>query len=122
MQGELPGAPGWTVMMLLFCPGCGNGLVVEEGQHCHRVACNTCSYTHSVTRKVTHGQHPKLKEVDAALGGAATWENVDSTAEPCPRCGHPPAYFLQLQTRSAEETRTTFYQGCNAQCGHGWRD
>lgn len=38
--------------MLLFCPGCGNGLIVEEGQRCHRFACNTCPYVHNVTRKV----------------------------------------------------------------------
>lgn len=38
--------------MLLFCPGCGNGLIVEEGQRCHRFACNTCPYVHNITRKV----------------------------------------------------------------------
>lgn len=84
------------------------------------------------------------------LGGAAAWENVDSTAgtggkglrgwgkggggvdadlsspplpaEPCPKCEHPRAYFMQIQTRSADEPMTTFYKCCNAQCGHRWRD
>ncbi|GAB1287358.1 Zinc finger protein 997 [Apodemus speciosus] len=69
--------------MLLFCPGCGNGLIVEEGQRCHRFACNTCPYVHNITRKVTNRKYPKLKEVDDVLGGAAAWENVDSTAG-CP--------------------------------------
>ncbi|XP_036857673.1 DNA-directed RNA polymerase III subunit RPC10 isoform X1 [Manis javanica] len=41
--------------MLLFCPGCGNGLIVEEGQRCHRFACNTCPYVHNITRKVRFG-------------------------------------------------------------------
>ncbi|KAK2495757.1 hypothetical protein MC885_016048 [Smutsia gigantea] len=41
--------------MLLFCPGCGNGLIVEEGQRCHRFACNTCPYVHNITRKVRSG-------------------------------------------------------------------
>lgn len=108
--------------MLLFCPGCGNGLIVEEGQRCHRFACNTCPYVHNITRKVTNRKYPKLKEVDDVLGGAAAWENVDSTAEPCPKCEHPRAYFMQLQTRSADEPMTTFYKCCNAQCGHRWRD
>ncbi|XP_036040239.1 DNA-directed RNA polymerase III subunit RPC10 [Onychomys torridus] len=66
--------------MLLFCPSCGNGLIVEEGQRCHRFACNTCPYVHNITRKVTNRKYPKLKEVDDVLGGAAAWENVDSTA------------------------------------------
>ncbi|XP_008536631.2 DNA-directed RNA polymerase III subunit RPC10 isoform X1 [Equus asinus] len=145
--------------MLLFCPGCGNGLIVEEGQRCHRFACNTCPYVHNITRKVperapaalsrpgagsrirascaprpaaaprapvaaqvTNRKYPKLKEVDDVLGGAAAWENVDSTAEPCPKCEHPRAYFMQLQTRSADEPMTTFYKCCSAQCGHRWRD
>uniref|UniRef100_A0A8D0NTA9 DNA-directed RNA polymerase II subunit RPB9-like zinc ribbon domain-containing protein n=1 Tax=Sus scrofa TaxID=9823 RepID=A0A8D0NTA9_PIG len=74
------GSVGWAVVMLLFCPGCGNGLIVEEGQRCHRFACNTCPYVHNITRKVTNRKYPKLKEVDDVLGGAAAWENVDSTA------------------------------------------
>lgn len=103
--------------MLLFCPTCGNVLIVEEGQKCMRFACNTCPYVHNITRKVsnlssqTHifspfclldisagftsivlfaltrfffvqvnnRKYPKLKEVDDVLGGAAAWENVDST-------------------------------------------
>lgn len=30
--------------------------------------------------KITNRKYPKLKEVDDVLGGAAAWENVDSTA------------------------------------------
>lgn len=98
---------------------------------------------------MTSRRYPKLKEVDDVLGGAAAWENVDSTAgesarerggagspslppltppspppsaEPCPKCGHPRAYFMQLQTRSADEPMTTFYKCCSARCGHRWRD
>uniref|UniRef100_A0A8C0IL21 DNA-directed RNA polymerase III subunit RPC10 n=1 Tax=Chelonoidis abingdonii TaxID=106734 RepID=A0A8C0IL21_CHEAB len=88
--------------MLLFCPACGNVLVAEEGARCH----------------VT----PAGGSGECVLGGAATWENVDSTAEPCPKCEHPRAYFMQIQTRSADEPMTTFYKCCNAQCGHRWRD
>uniref|UniRef100_A0A8V0Z8M8 DNA-directed RNA polymerase III subunit RPC10 n=4 Tax=Phasianidae TaxID=9005 RepID=A0A8V0Z8M8_CHICK len=108
--------------MLLFCPACGNVLVAEEGPRCHRFACTTCPYVRNVTRKVSSRKYPRLKEVDDVLGGAAAWENVDSTAEPCPKCEHPRAYFMQIQTRSADEPMTTFYKCCNAQCGHRWRD
>jgi|UniRef100_A0A8C0ZWV0 DNA-directed RNA polymerase III subunit RPC11 len=101
--------------MLLFYPGW------EEGQRCHCFACNTCPYVH-ITRKVTNRKYPKLKEVDDVLGGAAAWKNIDSTAELCPKCEHPCAYFMQLQTCSADEPMTTFYKCCNAQCGHRWRD
>uniref|UniRef100_A0A2K6AXS3 DNA-directed RNA polymerase II subunit RPB9-like zinc ribbon domain-containing protein n=1 Tax=Macaca nemestrina TaxID=9545 RepID=A0A2K6AXS3_MACNE len=101
--------------MLLFCPGCGNGLIVEEGQRCHRFACNTCPYVHNITRKVTNRKYPKLKEVDDVLGGAAAWENVDSTAAVSRKCEHP-------STRSADDADDHLQQCCNAQCGHRWRD
>lgn len=61
-----------VLAMLLFCPGCGNGLIVEEGQRCHRFACNTCPYVHNITRKVgpegsrgCYRQRPKSASVRA---------------------------------------------------------
>ncbi|PSN54150.1 DNA-directed RNA polymerase III subunit RPC10 [Blattella germanica] len=61
-------------------------------------------------------------EVDDVLGGAAAWANVDATDETCPTCGNSRAYFMQLQTRSADEPMTTFYKCTNNSCGHRWRD
>uniref|UniRef100_A0A8C3D1L6 DNA-directed RNA polymerase II subunit RPB9-like zinc ribbon domain-containing protein n=1 Tax=Cairina moschata TaxID=8855 RepID=A0A8C3D1L6_CAIMO len=78
-------ARGAGPAMLLFCPACGNVLVAEEGPRCHRFACTTCPYVRNVTRKVTSRKYPQLKEVDDVLGGAAAWENVDSTAGQCPK-------------------------------------
>jgi DNA-directed RNA polymerase III subunit RPC11 len=108
--------------MLMFCPNCANILVVEEGRQSYRFACNTCPYVHAIRRKITNRRYPRLKEVDDVLGGAAAWENVDSTAEKCPKCEHPRAYFMQIQTRSADEPMTTFYKCCNPQCGQRWKD
>lgn len=64
--------------------------------------------------------YPKLKEIDDVLGGTSAWENVNSMEETCPKCGHSRAFFLQIQTRSADEPMTTFYK-C-VQCGHRWKD
>lgn len=63
-----------------------------------------------------------FQEVDHVLGGKAAWENVDSTDAECPTCGHKRAYFMQIQTRSADEPMTTFYKCCNHECNHTWRD
>lgn len=64
-----------------------------------------------------------LQEVDSlVMGGAAAWENVDSTDAVCPTCAHGRAYFKQMQIRSADEPMTTFYKCCNHLCGHNWRD
>lgn len=38
--------------MLLFCPTCGNLLMVEEGPRCYRFACNTCPYVQNIERTV----------------------------------------------------------------------
>lgn len=108
--------------MLMFCPTCANILGVEETVNCLRFACNTCPYVYNISRRMGTRTYPKLKEADDVLGGAAAWDNVDSTEERCPRCFHPRAYFLQIQTRSADEPMTTFYKCCNHQCGHRWRE
>ena len=38
----------------------------------------------------------KMKEIDDVMGGAAAWENVDSTEIQCDECGHKRAYFFQV--------------------------
>ncbi|XP_011313727.1 DNA-directed RNA polymerase III subunit RPC10 [Fopius arisanus] len=109
--------------MILFCRTCGNVLkVVEAGYSGLQFACNTCPYVFKISRKISNRTYPKLKELDDVLGGAAAWENVDSTAERCPKCCHPRAYFMQIQTRSADEPMTIFYKCCNSSCGHNWRE
>lgn len=41
--------------------------------------------------------------------------NIDPlfSLETCPKCEHPRAYFMQIQTRSADEPMTTFYKCCS---------
>jgi DNA-directed RNA polymerase III subunit RPC11 len=108
--------------MLSFCPNCANVLVIEEGASCFRFACNTCPFIQNISGKMTSRKYCKLKEIDDVLGGAAAWENVNSTEETCPKCGNSRAYFMQIQTRSADEPMTNFFKCCNHQCGHRWRD
>lgn len=108
--------------MLVFCPTCASALIVEEGPLYLRFGCFACPYVHNIRRVIVSRIYPQLKEVDDVLGGAAAWENVDSTDEQCPKCCHPRAYFMQIQTRSADEPMTTFYKCCNTSCGHHWRD
>ncbi|CAF2643787.1 unnamed protein product [Rotaria sp. Silwood2] len=101
-------------------PRCGNMLFVEPGDRCNRLACNTCPYICDIVTKITDRQYTSLKAVDDVLGGAASMDNVDKTEVTCPKCAHTQAYFMQMQTRSADEPMTTFYK-C-VQCGHRWND
>ncbi len=41
-------------------------------------------------------------------------------AVPCPKCSHGAAYFMEVQTRSADEPATLFYR-CE-KCKHNWRE
>lgn len=116
---------------------------MEEGTDSLRFSCNTCPYICKIKRKISTRIYPKLKvsncdkirleayaesrlcflqEVDHVMGGSAAWENVDSTDADCPACAHNRAYFMQMQTRSADEPMTTFYKCANPVCGHNWRD
>ncbi|GAB6022673.1 DNA-directed RNA polymerase III subunit RPC10 [Chamberlinius hualienensis] len=108
---------------MLFCPTCGNMLMcVEDDNQGYRYVCNTCPYFHKITKRVVKRKQFTLKGIGDVLGGAAAWENVDSTDAPCPKCNHQRAYFLQLQTRSADEPMTIFYKCCNSQCGFQWKE
>ena len=62
----------------------------------------------------------KMKPLDDVIGGSAAWENVDSTEIECPSCSNKQAYFMQIQTRSADEPMTTFYR-CTS-CHHQWQE
>lgn len=56
------------------------------------------------------------------MGGDKDWENVDKTEAECPKCSNGTAYYMALQTRSADEPMTTFYKCTNSACGHRWND
>lgn len=64
----------------------------------------------------------KAKAKDDVLGGAAAWENVDQTEIECPKCDNKKAFFMQIQTRSADEPMTTFYKCTNWDCQHKWKE
>lgn len=109
--------------MVAFCPFCSNILFVEENtKNQLQFTCSVCPVFFPVKRLISYRNYYKLKEIDDVLGGEEAWKNVDSTEERCPKCGHDRAYFMQLQTRSADEPMTTFYRCCNPECNHNWRD
>ncbi|XP_026461640.1 DNA-directed RNA polymerase III subunit RPC10-like [Ctenocephalides felis] len=109
--------------MVLFCPTCANLLCVEAGAGGDlRYSCHTCPYVYPIVKEIGLKIYPKLKEIGHVMGGAAAWENVDSTDAVCPSCGHGRAYFMQMQTRSADEPMTTFYKCCNQSCGYNWKE
>uniref|UniRef100_A0AC35G870 TFIIS-type domain-containing protein n=1 Tax=Panagrolaimus sp. PS1159 TaxID=55785 RepID=A0AC35G870_9BILA len=57
-----------------------------------------------------------------AAGRPNIWANAQQTTERCPKCSHERAYFMQLQTRSADEPMTIFYRCANPECGNRWKE
>lgn len=89
--------------MLLFCPGCGNGLIVEEGQRCHRFACNTCPYVHNITRKVSSTDGCLL----CFLGGTASVGALRPSCRLlCSRCGGTPSPAVAAPVASLRPRRS----------------
>ncbi|CAJ0946470.1 unnamed protein product, partial [Mesorhabditis belari] len=108
--------------MLTFCPSCGLLLEIEEGRTNMQLSCPTCPYVAPITQKVGSKIYPKMKELGDILSDTQAWENAQSTEERCPKCSHERAYFMQLQTRSADEPMTIFYRCANHQCKHRWKE
>ena len=111
-----------SIHMFIFCPICGTLLTLQEGKNGLEYQCATCTYIWQVKRRHSTRKYPRLKEVDEVLSDASIWENADATDEKCPKCEHPRAYFMQMQTRSADEPMTNFYQCCNKECSNRWKE
>ena len=73
-----------------------------------------------VTTPLSRHIKQKQKTVDDILGGEDAWAAVDQTDALCPKCGHKRAYYMQMQTRSADEPMTVFYR-C-VQCKKRWKE
>jgi len=107
---------------MLFCPSCGNLVLVQSNQQENQFFCQTCPYQFAITRPYKNETKLKRKEVDDVLGGEEGWKNVDSTDVTCPKCEHDRAYFMQIQTRSADEPMSIFYKCTNHKCQHQWNE
>lgn len=106
--------------MLVFCPNCGNRLLVSEDVACYAFKCHSCPYKLAIRDRIESIKYSKLKEVDDVLNDANTWKNVDQADTKCPKCEHEKAYFMQMQIRSADEPSTTFYRCVS--CSHNWKE
>ena len=107
---------------MLFCPTCGNLLLLEKSVTLFRYYCKTCPYIFNITENLKNYTTFDKKQVDSVLGGKEAWENVSKTDATCPKCENGKAYFKQIQIRSADEPSTIFYKCANLDCGYEWRE
>jgi len=103
--------------MVFFCPYCCNVLLTEAGPTEQlRLYCKTCPYIFNIEATVSHKTKMVKKKVDDVLGSFTTGSQTEVRCE----CGNMKAYYLQMQTRSADEPMTIFYK-CTA-CGNQWKE
>ena len=97
-------------------------LAVEPDQMrgMNQFKCPTCPYIYKIQETFSFHQPLKKKQVDDVLGGEDAWKNVDTADTVCPGCRNTKAYFMQVQTRSADEPSTIFYKCTD--CKHLWRE
>ena len=107
---------------MLFCPSCGNILLVESAATGLRFFCQTCPYIHPVKHTYRKVVPLKRKAVGDVLGSEEAWKSAETIDEPCPVCSNVTSYFQQIQTRSADEPSSIFYRCGNAKCKHQWME
>ena len=90
---------------VLVCPRCGYIKIPDP----NRKSTLTKRIHHSLTEKMT-----VLDDKDL-LKGLPKTKGVR-----CPKCGYDEAYYIVLQTRSADEPPTRIY--ICARCGYTWRE
>ena len=105
---------------MLFCPTCGNLLLIERSINLMRFYCKTCPYVFNINQTLKNYTFFEQKLVDNILGGKEAWENVAKTDTTCPKCECGKAYFKQIQIRSADEPSTIFYKCVD--CAYEWRE
>ena len=111
------------VCVMRFCPYCTNLLEINQSYNDsdNHYTCKTCSFEHRINNNVESILMMKRKKVDDVLGGKDAWKNVDQADAQCPKCKNTRAYFMQIQTRSADEPMTIFYKCTNFSCNFRWK-
>ncbi|MFX0064731.1 MAG: transcription factor S [Candidatus Hermodarchaeota archaeon] len=87
----------------LICKKCGNEIYLESsGDYVERM-------------KIQHTDKDRTLVIESMedIG-------IPTITAVCPKCSNPEAWFIQLQTRRADEGMTTFYR-CK-KCFNTWKD
>ena len=62
---------------MLFCPFCGNCLLIERGSEKFQFFCKLCDYKFPILAEIKTVLQVQTKQVDDILGGKETWEAAE---------------------------------------------
>lgn len=114
-----------------FCNFCGSLLCLSNSKFGHashyqtsnmELFCFQCKSSSEQNKAFIPVSFIPLRQILKAeiIRDAEQWANASTTTEQCPKCNNDKAYYLQLQTRSADEPMSTYYRCCK--CAHNWAD
>ncbi len=89
----------------MVCPACGK-----------KISSDSNSKAFEIKQKISHSELEKTVIIEEPNDIVV----MPITNAKCIKCGNNEAYYRELQTRSADESMTTFYR-CR-RCGYTWRD
>lgn len=105
--------------MLDFCPTCEALLLITKIADQTSYKCRKCNYNRPINYIQDQIEfHNEIKE--NIILKEDSLKSMARTEKECDRCGHKEASFFEMQTRSADEPMTIFYQCIS--CKHTWKE
>ena len=97
----------------MFCSKCGSMMFPRDGKYVCQ--CGEVQELGKAECFTTDSMNKETAVIDEKV--AAT---LPKTRIICPECGNTEAYYVLMQTRSADEPETRMYR-CT-KCNHAWRE
>ncbi|EPR80011.1 DNA-directed RNA polymerases III subunit K [Spraguea lophii 42_110] len=104
---------------MYFCKYCHNLLIVDTHDTQYRLICSTCTYTKEINEPIVKNTILNHNTTEIILN-EDDFKYSSTCEKPCPKCDSTTAAFVEMQTRSADEPMTVFYQ-C-IKCKETWKE
>lgn len=104
---------------MLFCPYCHLILIITSENSKSMFSCPVCTFVQPIESKIIKSHVLTKRKVDEVF---TTDSDTPMTKINCEKCLNDTAYYIQMQTRSADEPATIFYKCTNTKCNNTWKE